>query len=323
MPRVLNGRAVHGIGETGISLDNRLLVPSGGTPAWVSAPQIVGQAPLHGGPFVVCTLPPEGPAVELWTPGADVVCAGGGTIAAGLTSASPYTRLQNAAGLRPIPGLLPWDVDRATGAALLVDRQQGRTLQIFTRQHGGTTPDATIPTGDLYAARCLWHRVVWTEGTPQGIRPRAFDLDALRGIDLQAWPGNVYQPLILASKLGRLFLLYSTQDGTVVIHPTDDPTQGHVLTGRDHFGLDAELQLDGSLLIAWCSNQGESAGSLQTITWSLEALEPIAPAAPQPEPPDPTPTPEPPIPPVPEPVPPAPARRTATPISVFMKRSHP
>lgn len=319
MPRLLNGRPVQGVGETGISVDDRLIVPMGGTPGWVSSSQIVGQAPINGKESVV-TLPPDGPAALLWSPGADVICAGGGTIAAGLTNVN--TRLQNAAGMSVLPGLLPYDVDRATGAALMVNHQQGAYLQIFTRQHSGTTPDATIPTGPLYAARCLWNRVVWTEGTPQGIRPRAFDLDALKAISLQAWAGNVYQPLIVASKLGRLFLLYGVQDGGVVLHPTDDPTQGHTLPAGNHFGLDAELQPDGSLLVVWCLNAGESAGSLRTASWSLDALEPIAPPAPQPEPipPTPDPTPEPiPIPPIP--VPP-PTRRVATPIHL-LRRPHP
>lgn len=295
MPRLLNGRTVQGIGSTGICVDNQLIVPQGGTPAWVSASQIVGQAPIHGA-FVVVTLPPEGPADTLWTPGADVVCAGGGTIAAGLTGHA--TRLQNAAGFRTLQGLMPWDVDRATGTALLVNHQQGATLQIFTRHQGGTTPDATIPTGPLYAARCLWNRVIWTEGTPSGIRPRAFDLDTLKTIPVTTWPGNVYQPLIVASKTGRLFVLYSTQTGAVVLHPTDDSAHGHVWAG-DHFGLDAELQPDGSLLVVSCSNQGESVGSLQTVSWSLDVLEPIAPPV---DPPDVPPV----TPPDPEPIPPSP-----------------
>lgn len=279
MPRLLNGRAVHGVGSTGISVDNRLIVPGGGTPDWSTATQIVGQAPLNGGPFVVVTLPPDGPARPLWDGddrGADTICAGGGTIAAGNRGRAPFTRLQNTAGLREIPNLIPWDVDRATGTAVLVDQQEGATLRIFTRRSTAATPEASIPTGPLYSVRCLWNRVVWTEGTPSGIRPRAYDLDALRGIDLQAWPGNVRQALIVASKTGRLFLLYSTQEGGVVLHPVDDATQGHTLPDGEHFGLDAELQPDGSLLVAWCSNQGESAGSLQTITWSLDALESIA-----------------------------------------------
>lgn len=322
MPRLLNGRAVHGIGETGICVDNRLIVPNGGTPAWVSASQIVGQAPIDG-VSVVVTLPPEGPAAELWTPGADVVCAGGGTIAAGLRSRDPFTRLENVAGLRELPGLIPWDVDRATGTAVLVVQQAGANLEIFTRRHGGTTPDATIPTAALFAARSLWNRVVWTEATAQGIRPRGFDLDTLRPIPIQAWPGNVYQPLLVASTLGRLFLLYSTQEGAIVLHPIDDPAHGHVVPNGEHFGIDAERQADGSLLVAWCVNAGESAGSLQTIRWSMEALEPIAPVVlpPDPvEPPRPIPVPIPPVP-VPMPVPPPFARRTSTPISVFLKRS--
>lgn len=299
MPRLLNGQTVQGQGATGICVNNALVLPEAGTPAWANPNLVVGQAAYPGASWnVVTVLPAVG---VLWTGGADVVCAGAGTIAAGLNSSAPYTMFQNKQPFRIIPTLIPLDVDRMLGIAILYDRAIGQNISIFYSSNAGTTPDMVLPTGPLLNARILAGVVTWIEAQASGWVVQCYDLLTEQLVPVQTQPGSVYQALVFSAQNQR-WVLYSNQAGAVLVSPTTSPNTGHTAPPQA-FGLDGEVQEDGTLLAAWCANQGESAGSLVTVSWSLTQLEPIGPQPPIP--------PIPPDPPVP-PIPPDPPTRKAS-----------
>lgn len=293
LPRILNGETVQGQGATGICVNNALVMPNGGTPAWVNPNLVVGQAAYPSSTWNVVTVLPA--QAVLWFGGADVVCAGAGTIAAGLNSSSPYTRLQNQQPLRSIPTLIPLDVDRALGIAILYNRSVGNGISVFYSSNAGMTPDLVLPTGPLLSARILSGVVTWIEAQASGWVAVCYDLLTEQYIPVQTQPGSVYQALVFSAQNQR-WVLYSNQDGAVLVHTTTDPLHGHTAPPQA-FGLDGEVQVDGTLLAAWCGNIGESAGSLVTASWSLTQLEPIGPQPPIP--PIPPIPPDPPVPPIP------------------------
>lgn len=286
MPRILEGQIAAGVASTGVSVNNALVAPRAGGTAW-RGPGVLemnGPWPLED-PAGIYRLLEWRPGVGVRPfgdpaaadPGADVIAAGAGVLAAGLrrtpAQGGAFTRLWNDGGAQRLEGLVPWDVDRETGTAVLEDHQEGATLRVWTRDNGTATPSAVIPTGPLYGARCLGNRLIWTESTPNGLKPRAIDLGTGHAIPLTVRKGNCYQPLIVSSASGGLFVLYSGQEGAVWCHPADDPTRGHYLPDGPHYGLDGERQPAGALLAAWATNAGESAGSVQTVSWALEQLE--------------------------------------------------
>lgn len=278
MPRLLLSRTCAGVGTTGICIDNTLVVVGGGSPAWMNAGQVVGNAQLPGDTayHVITVDPNTGVASVLWPgeDGSDTLVAGAGVIAAGLKSTSPYTRLVNDLGRTSISGFIPWDVDRETGLAILTEYQVGTGLNLYPRNSHAA--NAVVTTGPLYGARSLSGIVTWTEGGAGGIRPNAYNFYTGARIALQSAAGNLYQALVITSQAGRRFLLYAMQDGSVALHPVDDLTHGYTLPAGDHFGLDAEVQSDGTLLVVWSSNAGESAGSQGSVIWSLTSLPSIS-----------------------------------------------
>jgi hypothetical protein len=260
MPRLLDGSAIHGIAGTGVSVDNVLIVPGAGSGAWLTPVQGVCNAPGN-------LIGQFDPVLKNLTPwalgGADVVCAGACTLAAGLNSTQPYSRLRNAAGFNSyIPNLIPLDVDREFGIALLYNRQQGQNISIFYGDNLDPAKAPVLGTGPLLTARCLEGLIAWNEMVAGTWTAHGFALTTGSHLTIQTRPGHVYQPLVFDAK-GRRWILYSDHDGAGWLHPIDDPSTP-ITFPANCFGLDAEVQDDGAVLVAWCTNQGESAGSLKT-----------------------------------------------------------
>lgn len=264
MPRLLNSHTTMGVGFTGVSYDNALILSMAGTPAFASSCQIVANA----GSSVVSIDPATkvvAPAFPFPAPGADVVCAGAGTIAAGLTSGQ-YTRLRNAGGFSTLQNQTPLDVDRLGGIAITYNRQQGQNICVFFADYtGGAFP--VIPTGPLKTARCLNALVSWNELNGSTWNAKGYNLALSQPIAIQTLPGNVYQPLLFNAN-GQTWVLYSDQMGDGHLHPITAPSSLYTIPGPC-YGLDAELQPSGQWLVVWALNQGESAGSLRSDTFSL------------------------------------------------------
>jgi len=223
----------------------------------------------------VLELPPEGPPTTLWTPGADLVKAGAGTIAAGLTNVG--TRLRNDATPQPyteIATLLPLDVDRVTGTALLYNQQLGTGFGLCYPTNPGTEPFPWIDTGPLYSARIIGGIVCWAQGTAAGISAAGFNLNIGEPVPIETWVTNIQDPLLLPNvrSSGDTWIVYCDREtGTLYAHPASDKNWGFSLPAGLYFGLDAEV--GAGLLVASCVNQGESAGSLRTDLFDLQRLQ--------------------------------------------------
>lgn len=206
----------------------------------------------------------------------------GSVVAAGVLGSSTYTRLENGtrvdqggpsdnSGRITLTGLAPFDVDRSTGNAILYEYQEGKNLHIYPpTKH---VPSVVIPTGPVYEARSIAGNVVWTEGRIEGRRPFCYNTTIKQNISIQARAGNIYQALMVlpqgAQGFDAGFLVYSTQDGAVYCHNVLNTTKGHKLPAGNHYGLDAEVQPDGKLLVVWSTSAGEVAGTQQSVLWSL------------------------------------------------------
>lgn len=278
MPRLLNGHAVMGGGSggaVGVSYDNELLLAGAATAAIASPCQVVCNAPIRQGSdvFVVTSVDPVTKVVAAGfpfpAPGADVVRAGAGVIIASLDQ--HMLRMRNLSGFAEFPGQQALDVDREFGISLSYSRQEGKNICSYFKDYKQGQPFGVTATGPLHntGARVLRGHMAWSELGPNDWRARAVDLT--RGgmeIPLVTRPGAIFQPLAIITPNSGEWLLYSDQDGYGWLQPATNPGQARQIP-KNCFGLDAEFQPDGTLLVAWSTNSGEAPGTLLTQPFSI------------------------------------------------------
>lgn len=280
------GRAVGGIGDSGVWLDGGLIVPGVGFPGWLDDDTIafqangaIGQCDVFGG--LGPNLSPRGAAPFFARAG----------VWAGWLSGE---------GVRTSWGLLlssayPLGLDADGALYVIADYQSGQGLACYLA--GTLSPrwiDATAqPQAGQFDA-LTGGRCIWADGAN---RLQTSGLPAPAQIEAMS-----YAPALVDAGPDGIWLIETTNPGRTVLHPLSDATRGFVVAAQNAFGAVGWCPAPGVIEVVYAGNLGE-AGPLTRTPYTLANAQPFTAAPPPHRSPDPIPVPSPSPVPVPAPAP--------------------
>lgn len=182
--------------------------------------------------------------------GANWLRAGGGAWAASLvTSAGVRTRGKQADGSDWPSEYFDWTIDSIGRDGTAVFLKNGALAVVCPDGTRDLLPPAdSIRIGDDGALTCVRQgHVTWLHpGSPDDAT-----IETVSGV-------AVYDALVVAG-----WVIYATDDGRVLVHRRDDPTQGYPFRVSAAFSLDAVMVGPDRLLIAWMTGQAERPNELE------------------------------------------------------------
>ncbi len=261
---LLNGRgaALMGVGGGPGSVDGRPLVAPGGGGAWLDDDHVIVQTTI-GGAWIVVIIDVRNGEVQTPAParGANALVAGGGRWAAFLASS---------------PSLVYGALGELVGASLYAAGPDGTIAwkRSYLATSGMTLTTSAGSTVDLLDALPLDVQVL---GPGQAVWQ---DLRGLRAVGVSV-PRPAVPPgrLRLATVDGETWLVYWSE-GVGIVAQVDGAADGYILEPRPiAFNHDARA-VDGQLVVAWSTTQGEGPGDLVKMT--VDRMRPRVPIVPAP-----------------------------------------
>lgn len=256
------GRGVHGIGKSGVWLDDARLFADAGFSAWLDDDTIAFQDAKDA--IAQCDVW-GGLGTDLSPRGAAPLFARAGEWAAYLAD-----------GVRTswdlsLPAAFPLGFD-ADGVLYVIPNFQARPGGLAAYRRGTFSPAWT----DLSAAPQAGHfdclpggRCVWVDGQN---RLQTSGLPA--PAQLEDWSSA---PALVDAGPDGIWLLETTNPGRTALHPLSDASRGFVVAENNAFGAAAWCPAPGVVEVVYAGNTGE-AGPLTRARFTLADAQPFPPA---------------------------------------------